>query len=659
VYLILDALTCRFHDWNRSQWLYYAFSLMGSQVIWLMLRGLIARVALFLPKTSRGIAVVAGMVYGLNVVLVYGYRLLVGVMPDYHSFQFVSEAPLNTWVLLHASLRPIHVVLIVLASATFTLLLLRKPRMTRIKIIAPMRVPWSVGTVVGLFLVLILARQGNVRSMDRYAAVDVATVGSIVNATSVRMSQEKSGTAGLGPRTPMPLPPLADGGPRTRDGRPLNVLIILNESLRADELSLYGYARATSPFLDSLVSASHRAAFRFNTAYSQASRTFLSLPSLVSGVSPVSPERLFHAQPVFWEYFRAMKRQTFFITGQSHDWYNLKAYFEASAIEHMFNRELSGLNPDNDLGIDDAYTVDHFVDWLRHRDTTRAFAGLLQFNQTHYPYWTPEDQQPFGADTPRDKYDNAIRYTDAQLRRVVEALDDAGLREQTLLVIASDHGEEFMEHGRLGHTETLHREVLQVPMVWILPRPLVEDAALEPKLAVLSANTVQHVANLDILPTLLDLCQVWNDTALTGIRSGFEGQSLLEPVTPDRCIISSNMTEVSGVQVGLSLILGDWHYILNLIDNPEPMEELYSWGDDPTERSNRFAQIDPVIRSRVYSVLAQFPFCRQLYSSFGTDLVLPKRATGTAATAAPNPIAPAGEGGAEPQSRKKRIPCPR
>ena len=69
----------------------------------------------------------------------------------------------------------------------------------------------------------------------------------------------------------------------------------------------------------------------------------------------------------------------------------------------------------------------------------------------------------------RALYDEEIAYTDAAIGRVLDYLRDHGLLETTAIIVVSDHGEEFLERGWLGHTITLNEEVVAVPMVTVLP----------------------------------------------------------------------------------------------------------------------------------------------------------------------------------------------
>ena len=92
-------------------------------------------------------------------------------------------------------------------------------------------------------------------------------------------------------------------------------------------------------------------------------------------------------------------------------------------------------------------------------------------------------------------YEEAVRYTDDQLGRLLRYLEENGRMENSVIVILADHGEEFMEHGRWGHWESnLHDEVLKVPLIIHLPNQKTPQ------------RIERQTRTLDLMPTLLDLC---------------------------------------------------------------------------------------------------------------------------------------------------------
>jgi arylsulfatase A-like enzyme len=106
-----------------------------------------------------------------------------------------------------------------------------------------------------------------------------------------------------------------------------------------------------------------------------------------------------------------------------------------------------------------------------------------------------------------DWYDGSIRGADAEIGRLLEALREMGLEQDTLMVWAADHGEEFWEHGRLFHGHSVYGELNQVPMVYHWPNsPDIRKG--------LMVN--QQVQNLDIMPTILELAGIKGPSAMQG-----------------------------------------------------------------------------------------------------------------------------------------------
>ncbi len=132
------------------------------------------------------------------------------------------------------------------------------------------------------------------------------------------------------------------------------------------------------------------------------------------------------------------------------------------------------------------------LDWLdEHRD--RPFFVFANYFDAHSPYLPPEEfaarfatrrpevplrynphsvmwvdetnhtPEEFAAE--RDMYDGALAWLDSELGRLFEALDSRGLLDNTLVVVASDHGESFGAHGRLGHGKDVYEELVHVPLV--------------------------------------------------------------------------------------------------------------------------------------------------------------------------------------------------
>lgn len=102
-------------------------------------------------------------------------------------------------------------------------------------------------------------------------------------------------------------------------------------------------------------------------------------------------------------------------------------------------------------------------------------------------------------------YDGEILWTDEHVGRIMDALEKAGRRDNTLVIITSDHGEEFFEHGNKGHRYTLFDEQLLVPLILRLPNTLPSGLRIP-----------DQVRTIDITPTILDIVDIPTDTLTLG-----------------------------------------------------------------------------------------------------------------------------------------------
>jgi arylsulfatase A-like enzyme len=199
-------------------------------------------------------------------------------------------------------------------------------------------------------------------------------------------------------------------------------------------------------------------------------------------------------------------------------------------------RGLVGLNPDGDLG-------DRFVPIARLR------SGEIRL--------TPRQRKQLVA-----LYDAGIRYEDEQIRRVLDELDRLGLREDTLVIVVSDQGEEFWEHGGVEHGHTVYDELLRVPLIMRWPGRLP------------AGKRVEAVARLtDIAPSVLDLLGFEPPAGLDG--------ATLAPLVEDR-------DAARRVAVAENLLFAEERVALRTQDRKyirwaNGKEEMYDLTNDPRE----------------------------------------------------------------------------
>jgi arylsulfatase A-like enzyme len=280
----------------------------------------------------------------------------------------------------------------------------------------------------------------------------------------------------------------------------VNLLFILIDTLRADRLGSYGYSRDTSPVIDELAATG----VRFAEQLSQSSWTKCSMASLWTGLYPartgvtrssqgVSQEALMPA-----EILREAGFRTFAIWRNG--WIAPKFGFH-QGFEVYHSPRVQRLPPEvrrekptlGNAGTDQD-TIRSAVELLRTHGDQRWFLYLHLMDLHQYVY--DEDTALFGTSY-SDIYDNSIRWTDRIVGGLIDELDYRGLREKTLIVVASDHGEAFGEHGREGHARDVYGEVTTTPLILSFPFRLSEPVVVE-----------APTANVDLWPTLLDLFEL-------------------------------------------------------------------------------------------------------------------------------------------------------
>ena len=112
-------------------------------------------------------------------------------------------------------------------------------------------------------------------------------------------------------------------------------------------------------------------------------------------------------------------------------------------------------------------------------------------------------------------YDGEIRFTDEHLGRLFAWLEGAGLRDDTIVVVTADHGDEFFEHGQSGHRKTLYEESIRVPFVLRYPRRVPGGQVID-----------ELVRLMDVAPTVLSLAGVERPKAFGLTEGPKRGRSL-------------------------------------------------------------------------------------------------------------------------------------
>lgn len=346
----------------------------------------------------------------------------------------------------------------------------------------------------------------------------------------------------------------------------MGVVIITLDTTRADRLSAYGYMGASMPHLDRLAAEG----IVFDQATSVAPLTLPAHTSLFTGLLPPAHGVRENASPAL-----------------AGDHLTL-----AEALEHQGFRTAAFvgsvvLDPDRGLaqgfghygGVPTAVAdrrqrrgdevIGDAIGWLEGIGEERFFLWAHLYDP-HAPYDPPE---PFNSE--HDPYIGEIRFADAQIGRLMDALERRQLLDRTIIIVVGDHGESLGEHGEADHGIFLYENVLRVPFILRAPN--------------VAPGRVGGIVRLtDVMPTVLDLLAlpaVASDgislvDLMRGPRGGPELEAYAESVYPQR--------------FGWSPLYALREGRYKFVDAPRP--ELYDLDRDPFEERNIYSERTSVAR---------------------------------------------------------------
>ena len=337
--------------------------------------------------------------------------------------------------------------------------------------------------------------------------------------------------------------------------RARNVVLVTIDTLRADRLGAYGYARARTPVLDSLA----QVGTRFDRAYATAPLTLTSHASLLSGRYPPGHGARHNGMRVNSDVplLAEMLEKTGFSTAAFVGAFPLDKRFGLQRGFQVYGDgmpRVAGRLASERTGkavIDDAMT------WLKGLQGSRFFLWVHLF-EPHAPYGQPGDGRPTDV-----RYDDEVAEADAQVGRLLGALP---ARDETLIVVASDHGEAFGEHGEIAHSIFVYDTTLRVPLIVAGP-------------GVGSHVTNSAVSLVDVAPTVARLVQLPAiDADGVDLSPALEGRSM-----PPRLLYAESFAPLLdfGWSPLRSVREGRWKYV----DAPRP--ELFDVAADPEERADR------------------------------------------------------------------------
>lgn len=312
-----------------------------------------------------------------------------------------------------------------------------------------------------------------------------------------------------------------------------NVLLIIADALRPDHLGCYGYNRATSPQIDKFAADS----LIFENAWSNSPWTKPTMGTLFTSLYPTEHQAFYWTDDLsdknlsLPEVFRNKNYATYAIQTnpcitETHNFKQGFKYYEEMVLEKA------------------EIVTAHFNSWVK-KHKKKPFFAYLHYMDTHSPYNAPREfSEIFGIknNTPLnpgefktldirilneiglsqgDKnqlvslYDGAIKYFDYNFKKIIDNLEKLGILDNTIIILTSDHGEEFWEHGGFAHGHTLYNELLHIPLI------IRYSSHLPAK------HIKPHVQLLDLFPTILSMARINNDFEL-------RGNDLIPPILNNR-----------------------------------------------------------------------------------------------------------------------------
>lgn len=381
-----------------------------------------------------------------------------------------------------------------------------------------------------------------------------------------------------------------------------NVLLLILDTVRAASLSLYGHERLTTPLIDAWA----RRATVFDNAVTTTSWTLPSHASMFTGrIAPelsvgwVTP--LDEGPPTLAETLRANGYRTGgFIANQVYtdietglargfDRYrghppSLKRIILNTELGQWLKGRASSFILRTQPKKSAEVVNRELLDWIGDGES-RPFFAFLNYFDAHLPYHTPDSVRVMlevAGRTPQERYEIAIRYLDLQIDALLRELERRGILKNTLVVLVSDHGEQFGTHGLGDHGNSLYAPSLHVPLLLMLPGRVPEG------------RRVEAAVSLHNLPaTILDLAGIegggripgrsWSRLWTVSNGPGEPDSLILSSLEPKRRTPPNHRNALGELR---SVIEGSYHYI----SNGDGSEELYAFPADPEGRTNLVAR---------------------------------------------------------------------
>ncbi|MDO9464266.1 MAG: sulfatase-like hydrolase/transferase [bacterium] len=410
----------------------------------------------------------------------------------------------------------------------------------------------------------------------------------------------------------------------------MNILLIMPEALRPMNLHCCGYAKQTSPFIDKLA----REGVLFRNAIAQTAHTYPGVASIYTGLYPhthelEAEESYNRIKEISWSYLKSrrefknwetpldiLKRKDYRIIGKYggsisqplgcttdiHDEGGILKAIEKYKDNEFLIMDMSYRThiayqaepPYDTMFLPEGYKVtDNFKKYEQMvKETGHGYILNPKLVSKKYQKaktataWkvftlSKEDRPSIIA-----RYDGALRMLDMEIETYIKKLEELGILDDTLIIITSDHGEEILEHGSLGHAScsmagTLYEENVRIPLIMRYPKALPQGKIID-----------TQIGQVDIMPTIFDMLGL-------SMPEGTEGHSLM-PLIKGEKVDFNEETYLETLKCGWQTLPDDgrmlwavrtpeWKLIFNYDYKNEEDKgsyELYNLKNDPGEKHN-------------------------------------------------------------------------
>lgn len=396
-----------------------------------------------------------------------------------------------------------------------------------------------------------------------------------------------------------------------------NIIVLLVESLRSDQLPIYGGTQNIMPSLQDIASKS----VVFTNAYATSSHSNYSDVAPLSSHYPLRsinvhyyPENPTYPRVLLHDILKPLGYKTAIISSQNEHWGNMLNYLDTGNLDFILHAEnyngvlrqslANNSSPDDPLmgkrkqgKIDDKFTVTEAINWID-KQNKQPFMIYMNLQSSHFPYDISDSYLKDGnhdkvelpkfmggnlgvidRDAFKKAYQNSLRYIDIHINRLIQHLKQNDLLDDTILVISADTATAFFEHGQWGNGGPLYDEVVKVPL-FIYNKD--------------QQHKIDHTltSHVDVMPTVLDMIGL-------PAHPSFQGVSTLSTTKEQREKRPIFLVCQSPAGYQYAVVKNNWKLIF---DGSNGRKTLYKLNGDNAEKKD-YSQQEPATNNNMTDLL--------------------------------------------------------